>query len=424
MFLSPLDICNRALQHLGVTRIDPALGFTENSKQAAECAFTYDKVRRAELRRNVWRFATRRAIIRARETTSLFIAPSLWDSTITYLPNALVSDQNGTIWISTTYDNLANTPGAAPGPWQIYFGPLMVSKYDATDSYWSGELVYKYPGDGTYTIYLSQADDNDTDPATAVDWVSTTTYNKDMIVNYLGTTYLSLIMLNEGNIPSASAANWDIGTTYAASDTVNGSDGYTYTSIAGSNVGNDPTATTGYWTQGGLTPWTSNYSGGSGSFLSTLVSASLSASQPSYPLTTGPVTSEASRNAFYLPANFLREAPQDPKLGAVTYLGGPGAKSYTDWAYEGNWIISRESKPIMLRFVADVADVSSFDDMFCEGLALRMAMQLCETMTQSAGKFQNLAAEYRGMMSEARLVNGIETGSYEPPEDSWLEVRL
>jgi hypothetical protein len=63
MFQSPVDIANRGMQHIGAVRIG-ALGFGELSVQASECGFVYDKVRRAELRRNVWRFATRLCVLR------------------------------------------------------------------------------------------------------------------------------------------------------------------------------------------------------------------------------------------------------------------------------------------------------------------------------------------------------------------------
>ena len=43
-YLTPVDVANRALQHLGATRIDAALGFAESSLNASETAFAYDKL--------------------------------------------------------------------------------------------------------------------------------------------------------------------------------------------------------------------------------------------------------------------------------------------------------------------------------------------------------------------------------------------
>jgi hypothetical protein len=60
-FGSSADIGNRALQHCGVPRMNAALGFSENSQRASETSFAYGKVKRAELGRNIWTFATRRS---------------------------------------------------------------------------------------------------------------------------------------------------------------------------------------------------------------------------------------------------------------------------------------------------------------------------------------------------------------------------
>ena len=60
-FVLPLDIMNRACQHLGVPRIT-SLNPIDDTKEAAELNFVYDKVRQAELESNLWRFATKRVI--------------------------------------------------------------------------------------------------------------------------------------------------------------------------------------------------------------------------------------------------------------------------------------------------------------------------------------------------------------------------
>ena len=57
-FLSPLDIGNRAAQHCGAKMMDATLGYTEISKVARQIGFLYGKKRQAELRQNVWTFAT------------------------------------------------------------------------------------------------------------------------------------------------------------------------------------------------------------------------------------------------------------------------------------------------------------------------------------------------------------------------------
>ena len=79
---------------------------------------------------------------------------------------------------------------------------------------------------------------------------------------------------------------------------------------------------------------------------------------------------------------------------------------------------------IIHRFVADVHDVRRMDAMFCEGLACRIAMGVCETLTQSVSKLGAISTLYKQFMTEARIVNGIETGSEEPPEDDYIACRV
>ena len=143
-----------------------------------------------------------------------------------------------------------------------------------------------------------------------------------------------------------------------------------------------------------------------------------------YPLGAGPVTDTQTKNVFRLPAGYLRKANQDPKAGSVSYLGAPSGASYSDWEIEGKFITSLESTAIVFRFGADVTDVTAMDDMFCEGLACRIAKEVCERLTQSTAKLGAISAAYKEVMGDARTVNAIEVGSEESPEDDWLTVRI
>ncbi len=86
-------------------------------------------------------------------------------------------------------------------------------------------------------------------------------------------------------------------------------------------------------------------------------------------------------------------------------------------------MVTPDVGPIMLRFVADMVDVTRMHAMFCEGLGARLALEVCETLTQSSAKVATIAKEYQTFMSEARLVNAIEIGAEEPPEDDWVTCR-
>ena len=273
-FLTAVDIGNRACQHCGVTRIDPTLGFTEDSRQASEISFVYGKLRRAELQRNNWKFAIRRTALRPIETNTtnntdtLLLVPAMWVSTTTYFVGSIVADQFGTLWQSNIPNNLNNQPLIST-TWDEYFGPMAVAAWDTTGttSYFAGELVYTAAGDGTNRVYVSLLEGNSDNPATGTAWISTSTYYKNQIVTFSSVAYMSLIDLNVNNEPDLAPALWAVGTTYAAGAHVGGSDGVIYQSIGSGNVGNDPTLDGGvHWTNTGvLNPWTTVFVSGAGS---------------------------------------------------------------------------------------------------------------------------------------------------------------
>jgi hypothetical protein len=105
-------------------------------------------------------------------------------------------------------------------------------------------------------------------------------------------------------------------------------------------------------------------------------------------------------------------------------MGAPSGLQYTDWTFEGKYITSTNTYPIILRYAGDVTDVSLFDDMFCELLAAHISLMIVDRLTQSTAKMQNIAALYKQFGSEARIINGIELGPTEPPEDDWVQARL
>jgi len=550
-FLQPADIGNRALQHCGAEMMDPTLGFTENSRNARQVSFVYGKLRRAELRRNVWRFATRKAVIRPVDQNTLLLSPSLWVSSTVYFVGSLVIDATSTIWQSRTPNNTGNDPQNSPFAWEPYFGPLTAMLYDSSQSYFAGEVVYMAPGDGTSNIYVSLVEGNTLDPSLPNQWSISTVYFKNQVVqafpawsslttytqgqtvsftdgniytsvqngnlnhapnvsptfwalvpiitlasltvpanssvspipsfaspvgewsqittyqtgnvvmfngteyvsiannntgnfpNAVGSTfwvamtgsvlYMSLIDLNLGNNPANAPALWSSGTTYAINNLVGGSDGIIYKSLANGNLGHDPTTDGGvrWGNTGTLNPWTTVFTLGGGNqqwrqiggaaFPSGVGLAELNIV---YPLNSGPVTQDRTRNVFRLPAGFLRQAPRDPKQGSTSKLGAPSALPYEDWNFEGNYIVSWDAIPIILRFVADVTNVADMDDMFCEGLGCRIAIEVMPILTQSTTKVEQIFKLYKDTMGEARTVNGIETGATEPPEDDFVTCRL
>lgn len=474
-FRGSLDIANRALGHLGCNLI---LSPTEDSKNNLVMAQLYDQLRRIELRSSIWRYATRKVALRPLDTNHMLLVPGAWSSTQLYLNGSVVADDNGGYWISTLSDNTGNVPGGDNEAWESYFGPLIAMPWQNTTTYYSGELVYVQTGNWKWTIYQSMKTGNSDVPSVASAWNATTVYGVDQVVLFSGNLWRSLLSLNVGNSPADAPAPWSSIATYSSGQTATGSDNIIYTSQSNGNTGNDPTtdggsnwlpssgtapaawnAGTGYvqgqyvtgsdnnvyiaWLPSTNTNPVGDVTGTWVLSLNRLVAAWSRSVNPGasstswrvlpnvglqninhlYPIGSGPSTEPQSRNVYRLPAGWLREAPQDPKAGNNSFLGGPAGTMLNDWNYEGNYIVTGDFSPIIYRFIADIVKVSEMDELFCDGLAYRMAIDACEELTQSGEKQAVVAQKYEKFMSKAKLINGIDIGPVEPPEDEWITVR-
>ncbi len=118
---------------------------------------------------------------------------------------------------------------------------------------------------------------------------------------------------------------------------------------------------------------------------------------------------------YRLPANYLRMASQDPKNPAAVQLNTTAAMRWNDWEIENGFLFTKDT-PMVMRFVADQTDVTIMESIFCEVWAARVAVELAETMTQSAEKLNNCLGLYARYTNIARIVNAIEGGSSEDVE--------
>lgn len=241
---------------------------------------------------------------------------------------------------------------------------------------------------------------------------------------------------------------WLIATTYAGGDVVKDANGYLWLSVTNSNTGNVPGA-------GGAIPSWVAYSGpfiaqawdttvayvpGDMVYTSTVcyicvlahtghaqpnatywhvvVSATLSAGVvgiAQMPIGFAP-NGTLAKTIYRLPANYQRMASQDPKSPASVQLNTTAAMRYNDWEIENGFLFTKDT-PFVMRFVADQTDVTIMESIFCEVWAARIAVELAETMTQSAEKLNNCLGLYTRYTRIAKIVNAIEGGSSEDEPD-------
>jgi len=372
IFAQPVDIVNRGLQRLGIPRIT---SLTEDSKQASEANACYDDLRRAELARNPWCFALRRIVLYPVSLSTMAITFPAFDAAQNYQAGAIVSS-NGQLWQAPIPIAVSATTPENSTVWRSYFGVVNAELFVSDTAYYAGDIVYT-PQTESFGVYLSLTSANEDDPTAIPAWDSATVYMIGDTVTFSATTWQSKKDLNVGNSP-AENANWT-----AVSLPLNQQRGQNWLKL----------------------------------------DATLSALRILYPAGTGPSQQSMTRNVFPLPNGFLRKANQAPKAGSVTWMGAPTGRFYDDWLIEGGFIVSTERLAIPLRFTADVTNVSEMDGLFCEGLAARIAFELCEVLTQSNAKKPAIGAEYTMWVSTARTQNGIENGPEEAEIDEWLSVR-
>ena len=93
------------------------------------------------------------------------------------------------------------------------------------------------------------------------------------------------------------------------------------------------------------------------------------------------------------------------------------------WSVEGGLILTDYEAPLKLRYKARITDPAMFDPLFVEVFACKLAMEACETLTQSGSKLEAATQGYKFALSEAARQDAIENPPDEYPWGSWLESR-
>ena len=90
---------------------------------------------------------------------------------------------------------------------------------------------------------------------------------------------------------------------------------------------------------------------------------------------------------------------------------------------EGRNLLTDEN-PARIIYVSQVTDPNQFDAMFTEALSARLAAELAITVAESNSLYQNMMEVYRMKITDARSIDGQESGEPEIVSDTWLDSRL
>lgn len=129
---------------------------------------------------------------------------------------------------------------------------------------------------------------------------------------------------------------------------------------------------------------------------------------------------------YTLPADCLRvllpnDACLDWKLEGKKLLTNSGTSPFGAGVYGAT---TTPSAALFLKYITDITDPTVFDPMFCEALACRLAMAICERLTQSNQKKQLLQSDYSNAVMTARAVDAFENLPDDAPADDYWLARV
>jgi len=118
-------------------------------------------------------------------------------------------------------------------------------------------------------------------------------------------------------------------------------------------------------------------------------------------------------HAYTVPSDFIKFAPKYPEDADV----------YDDWELESGKILTDDTAPLYLRYVSKTVSVDAMPMLFREAVAARMALEMCEEVTQSNTKKANISVVYDRKIAEARKANAFFKVPQVSPDDTFDRVR-
>lgn len=115
---------------------------------------------------------------------------------------------------------------------------------------------------------------------------------------------------------------------------------------------------------------------------------------------------------FPIPADSLRII----EVGDSPYI------DFNQYQLESGGILSDE-KTLNVRYISEVTDFTKFDSTFLNAVTIKMAIEMCEAITQSTSKKRGLAEEYEATIGSAKRSDAQENKAIRIVEDTWLTAR-
>ncbi len=98
-------------------------------------------------------------------------------------------------------------------------------------------------------------------------------------------------------------------------------------------------------------------------------------------------------------------------------------KSYQEiWDVENQYLLANVS-PLAIRYIAQITDVTKFDDNFCEVLAWALAADIAFALTGKADLAADADKKYRYELSQARSFSAQQGSVRRVISDDWENIR-
>lgn len=126
---------------------------------------------------------------------------------------------------------------------------------------------------------------------------------------------------------------------------------------------------------------------------------------------------------YQLPADCLRVIQAGEYFPGVSLTDYRGV-SESMWKVEGGRILTDLGAPLAIRYISRVTDCQTWDALFAEYFACRLAVELCERLTQSNTKKEMLIGEAKMALREASGSGAIENPPEPIQDTAWTVARL
>lgn len=114
---------------------------------------------------------------------------------------------------------------------------------------------------------------------------------------------------------------------------------------------------------------------------------------------------------YQLPAGFLR---------LLELVNHP---EYCDYRLEGDRILCHVTGPLDIRCLVDKPEPASWDDLFAQAFAYRLAWDIGTQIAGSAFDKEKVWRQYRDALTSAKRVDALENPPIDQEESDWIHAR-